>query len=44
MVVIISIGDEARVNEALEQIEDLLGDHVGVVSASPVTVLRPDRF
>ncbi len=44
MVVIISIGDEHRVNEALDQIADILGDHIGVVSVSNVSVLRPDRF
>lgn len=44
MVVIISIGSEDRVSAALEQISSLLGNHIGVVSTSPVSVLRPDRF
>lgn len=44
MVVIISIGDEYRVTEAMEQISDILGDHIGVVSVTEVEVLRPDRF
>lgn len=44
MVMIISIGSEDRVTTALEEIRRLLGDHIGVVSTSPVSVLRPDRF
>lgn len=44
MVVIISIGDKERVDEALEQIANILGAHIGVVSVSDVDVLRPDRF
>ena len=44
MVVVISIGDEPRVRASLEQLEDLLGDHIGVVSTSSVEVLRPGRF
>lgn len=44
MVVIVSIGDEYRVTEAMEQISDILGDHIGVVSVTDVDVLRPDRF
>jgi len=44
MVVMISIGDEARVTTSLEKIAGLLGNHIGVVSVSTVEVLRPDRF
>lgn len=44
MVVMIAIGSHDRVKTSLEQIENLLGDHIGVVSTSPVQVLRPDRF
>ncbi|MEM9938353.1 MAG: DUF190 domain-containing protein [Pseudomonadota bacterium] len=44
MVVIISIGDVARVTETMSQLEDLLGDHIGVVTVSDVEVLRPERF
>ncbi|MDJ0922222.1 MAG: DUF190 domain-containing protein [Henriciella sp.] len=44
MVVIISIGDVARVTETMTQLEDLLGEHIGVVTVSDVEVLRPDRF
>ena len=44
MVVIISIGDAEKVNAAIVDIEDLLGHHVGVVSVSPVQVIRENRF
>ncbi|MEL7546453.1 MAG: DUF190 domain-containing protein [Pseudomonadota bacterium] len=44
MVVIVSIGDEERVQNAIEQIESLLGSHVGVVNISEVRVLRDERF
>ncbi len=44
MVMIITIADEARTTAALESLEDLLGDHIGVVSVSDVEVLRPERF
>jgi PII-like signaling protein len=44
MVVIVSIGDETRVNAALEALQRLLGDHIGVLSVADVRVLRPERF
>ncbi|MEO0981530.1 MAG: DUF190 domain-containing protein [Pseudomonadota bacterium] len=44
MVVILSIGDEAKVSAALDEVSKLLGEHIGVVSVSDVTVLRPQRF
>ena len=44
MVVIISIGDVALITPALERIQNLLEDHIGVVTVSDVEVLRPDRF
>jgi len=44
MVVIISVGDQERVETAIDQIESLLGSHVGVVNLSEVRVLRDDRF
>lgn len=44
MVVIVSIGNEGRVKTAIEQIESLLGSHVGVVNISEVQVLRDERF
>ena len=44
MVMVVSILDEATAEKALEQISNLLGEHVGVVTISDVTVLRPERF
>lgn len=44
MVVIVSIGSEARISAALQQLEDLLGAHIGVLNVGEVKVLRPDRF
>ena len=44
MVVVISIGDAEKCAAAIDQIEKLLGDHVGVVSVSDVHVIRDDRF
>jgi len=44
MVVMISICPVERATEALEQLRDLLGSHIGVVSTSTVDVLRPERF
>jgi PII-like signaling protein len=44
MLVIISIGTQARVEAALEKIEQLLGRHIGVLNVSEVKVLRPERF
>lgn len=44
MVVIISIGDEAKVRSALSEISDLLGAHIGIVTVAEVEVLRPGRF
>ena len=44
MVVIISIGDEDRVQNSLKELSGLLGQHIGVVTVTEVEVLRPDRF
>jgi PII-like signaling protein len=44
MVVIIAIGDEARVTAALGELQRLLKDRIGVLSVGAVTVLRPDLF
>jgi len=44
MVVIISIGGDAKVEAALAELERLLGSHIGVLSVGDVKVLRPDRF
>lgn len=44
MVMMVSICDAETAEKALEQISSLLGEHVGVVTISDVTVLRPERF
>ena len=44
MVVIISIGDETKIQTALDKIQTLLEAHIGVLNVSTVEVLRPDRF
>lgn len=44
MVTIVTITTEETATKALEQLSDLLGDHIGIVSVSDVEVLRNDRF
>ena len=44
MVVLIAIGGEQRMRDALEPLHRLLDRHIGVLSVSPVEVLRPTRF
>ena len=36
--------DEATTKRILQDLESLLGEHVGVVSVSDVEVMRPERF
>ena len=44
MVVVITIGDKAKIERALHELHRLLERHVGVLSVSDVQVLRPGRF
>lgn len=44
MVVVIAIGDETRIERALQALHELVDAHIGVLSISDVDVLRPDRF
>ncbi len=44
MVVVISIGDEEKIDRALEDIQKLLEAQIGVLSVSDVDVMRPERF
>ncbi|MEW7008885.1 MULTISPECIES: DUF190 domain-containing protein [unclassified Lentilitoribacter] len=44
MVTIVTITTEETATKALEQLSDLLGDHIGIVSISDVEVLRDERF
>lgn len=44
MAVVIAIGDESKIERALEDLHRLVDSHIGVLSVSDVDVLRPDRF
>lgn len=44
MVVIISITDDETLKVIREKMANLLASHIGVVSISAVTVLRPEKF
>ncbi|MEM8610263.1 MAG: DUF190 domain-containing protein [Myxococcota bacterium] len=44
MVVVIAIGDEAKVERALRELHRLLERHVGVLTVGDVQVLRSGRF
>ena len=44
MVMIIAIGDQAVIATACAKLQDLLSEHIGVLSISDVEVLRPERF
>lgn len=44
MVVLICIGDQAQFDVAMEQLQALLDDHVGVLSLGEVRVMRPELF
>lgn len=44
MVVVIAIGDNERIDRALEDLSRLLSRHVGVLSVGDVQVMRPGRF
>lgn len=44
MVSIVSIGDEAKVRATMDEIANLLGSHIGIVTLTEVEVMRPGRF
>lgn len=44
MIMLISIIDEDLVPECLQQLESLVGSHIGVVSVSDVQVFRDEKF
>ncbi|HSN83291.1 MAG TPA: DUF190 domain-containing protein [Polyangiales bacterium] len=44
MVVVIAIGDDEKIERALEDLSRLLSRHVGVLSVGDVQVMRPGRF
>ncbi|NQY97796.1 MAG: DUF190 domain-containing protein [Henriciella sp.] len=44
MVSIVSIGDEDKVRNTMDEIASLLGAHIGIVTLTEVEVMRPGRF
>ena len=44
MVIIVSVGNAEKVAAAIEEVERLLGDHIGIVTVSDVSVIRDERF
>ncbi len=44
MAVVIAIGDQEKVDRALEDLHTLLKEQIGILSVSRVEVLRPERF
>ena len=44
MVVVISIGEADVIDAALEQLQHLLDQHIGLLSVSDVQIMRPQRF
>jgi PII-like signaling protein len=44
MVVVIAIGDNEKIERALEDLARLLSRHIGVLSVGDVQVMRPGRF
>lgn len=44
MVMIISILDGSVVTKAIDDLENLMGAHIAVLSISDVQVLRPEKF
>jgi len=44
MAVVIAIGDEARIERALQALHSLLEAHIGVLSVGTVELLRAERF
>ena len=44
MVMIISVMDEAFSEKVIDKLENLIGSHIGVLSLSDVSVLRPEKF
>ena len=44
LVMLISIMDETTAAKAIDNLENLVGAHIGVLSLSDVQVLRPKKF
>lgn len=44
MIMVVSVLDEEIVGRVIENLENLIGNHIGLLSLSDVTVLRPEKF
>lgn len=44
MIMIISVMDETIAEKAIENLENLIGSHIGLLSLSDVKVLRSEKF
>lgn len=44
MVMVIAVIDESIVDKAIEDLENLIGSHIGMLSLSDVQVIRPEKF
>lgn len=44
MVMIVSVMDADIVEKAIDNLENLIGAHIGLLNLSDVTVLRPEKF
>lgn len=44
MLMVISVMDATIAEEAMGDLENLIGNHIGMLSISDVSVLRPDKF
>lgn len=44
MIMIISVMDETIAEKAIENLESLIGSHIGLLSLSDVKVLRSEKF
>lgn len=44
MIMIIAVMDDDIVRKAIDDLENLIGSHIGLLNISDVSVLRPDKF
>ena len=44
MIMVVSVMDHEIVTKAIDDLENLIGSHIGLLSISDVTVLRPEKF
>lgn len=44
MMMIISVMDENIIEKAIDDLENLIGSHIGLLTISDVSVLRPEKF